>query len=32
MRLADAALPAPSAEVSAVLDESEVGVAGRLVE
>jgi succinate dehydrogenase / fumarate reductase flavoprotein subunit len=32
MRLADAALPVPSAEVSAVLDESEVEVVGRLVE
>jgi succinate dehydrogenase / fumarate reductase flavoprotein subunit len=32
LRLADAALPAPSAEVCAALDEAEVEVAGRLVE
>ncbi len=32
MRLADAALPAPSAEVYAAIDESEVGIVGRLVE
>jgi succinate dehydrogenase / fumarate reductase flavoprotein subunit len=32
MRLADAALPAPSAEVSAALDEVELELAGRLVE
>jgi succinate dehydrogenase / fumarate reductase flavoprotein subunit len=32
MRLADAALPAPSAEVRAALDEAELELAGRLVE
>jgi succinate dehydrogenase / fumarate reductase flavoprotein subunit len=32
MRLADAALPAPSAEVTATLEEAEVEIAGRLVE
>jgi succinate dehydrogenase / fumarate reductase flavoprotein subunit len=32
MRLADAAIPAPSAEVAAAIDEAEIEVAGRLVE
>jgi hypothetical protein len=32
MRLADAALPAPSSEVSVALDEVELELTGRLVE